>query len=56
LRRSVFFSVIVLAGQHSSILPSRIPAAVLPIGWLIFLVVPVLAARAARRRAGLKAK
>jgi hypothetical protein len=46
-----FFSVLVLAGPHSSILPSRIQPAVLLIGWLIFLVVPVLAARAAWRRA-----
>ena len=47
-----FFSVILLAGPHSSMLPSLIQPAVLALGWLIFLVGPLLAARAAWRRAG----
>jgi hypothetical protein len=41
----LFFSVWVLAGPHSSLLPSRIQPAVLVLGWLAFLVVPLWAAR-----------
>ena len=47
-----FFSVILLAGPHSSMLPSSIQPVVLALGWLIFLVGPLLAARAAWRRPG----
>lgn len=46
----IFFVVIVLAGPHSSMLPSAIQPAVLVIGWVVFLVCPVFVARFAWRR------
>ena len=46
-----FFAVIILAGPHSSMLPSIVQPAVLLTGWLIFLVTPVLLARAVWLRA-----
>jgi hypothetical protein len=46
-----FFVVMVLAGPHSSMLPSAIQPAVLVAGWMLFLVGPVLLARVAWRRA-----
>jgi hypothetical protein len=45
-----FFAAIVLAGPHSSMLPSAIQPAVLIAGWLVLLTAPVLVARAAYRR------
>ena len=46
-----FYAVIVLAGPHSSMLPSMIQPAVMLLGWIVFLVVPVFVARAVWRRA-----
>jgi len=46
-----FFAVLILAGPHSSMLPAVVQPAVLIAGWLVFLVTPVLLARAAWRRA-----
>jgi hypothetical protein len=46
-----FFVVMVLAGPHSSMLPSAIQPAVLVAGWIVFLVSPILLARVAWRRA-----
>jgi uncharacterized membrane protein len=45
-----FFAVIVLAGPHSSMLPSFIQPGVLLLGWLVLLTVPILIARAVWRR------
>ena len=46
-----FFAVIVLAGPHSSMLPSVVQPGVLLLGWLVFLIVPILIARRVWRRA-----
>ena len=46
-----FFVIMVLAGPHSSMLPSAIQPAVLVAGWMSVLVGPVLLARLAWRRA-----
>jgi hypothetical protein len=46
-----FYAVILLAGPHSSMLPSMIQPAVLLLGWIVFLVAPVFVARAVWRRA-----
>jgi hypothetical protein len=47
----VFFVVVlVLAGPHSSVLPSWMQLAVLVIGWLALLVAPVPVARAVLKR------
>jgi hypothetical protein len=40
-----FFVVIVLAGPHSSLLPGWLQPAVLVLGWLVLLLVPLLIAR-----------
>ena len=48
-----FFAVMVLAGPHSSLLPSFLQPLVLVLGWAIVLVVPVVVARAVWRRVGL---
>ncbi|HKY19755.1 MAG TPA: hypothetical protein VJM31_00935 [Vicinamibacterales bacterium] len=45
-----FFAVIFLAGPHSSLLPSAIQSVVLIVGWVAFLAVPILVARAVHRR------
>ena len=45
-----FIVTMVLAGPHSSILPSSLQPLVLALGWIVFLVCPVLAARAVWRR------
>ena len=45
-----FIVTMVLAGPHSSILPSWLQPLVLALGWMAFLVGPVLAARAVWRR------
>ena len=42
-----FYAVLILAGPHSSMLPSTIQPAVLIAGWLVVLVTPILLARAA---------
>jgi hypothetical protein len=47
-----FFAVLVLAGPHAGLLPSWLEPAVLGIGWLVVLVVPVIVARVAWRRIG----
>ena len=47
-----FFVTLVLAGPHSSMLPSAVQPAVLVLGWVVFLAAPILAARAAWRRTG----
>ena len=47
-----FFAAIVLAGPHSSILPSFLQPLVLVLGWAGVLVVPVVVARAVWRRVG----
>jgi hypothetical protein len=46
----IFFVAIVIAGPHSSMLPSAIQPAVLVIGWLVFLAGPVFVARSVWRR------
>jgi hypothetical protein len=45
-----YFGVILLAGPHSDILPDWLSPAILALGGLILLVVPVLLARAVWRR------
>ena len=45
-----FVVVIVLAGPHSSMLPSWIQPAVLVLGWVVLVVGPLLVARAVWRR------
>jgi hypothetical protein len=47
-----FFAAIVLAGPHSSILPSFLQPLVLVLGWASVLVVPVWVARVVWRRVG----
>ena len=47
-----FVAAVVLAGPHSSILPSFLQPLVLVLGWAIVLVVPVVVARAVWRRVG----
>jgi hypothetical protein len=41
----VFFIVLILAGPHSSMLPSAIQPAVLLGGWIVFLIAPLWIAR-----------
>lgn len=45
-----FFGTLILAGPHSSMLPSLIQPAVLLLGWVVFLAGPVLIARLVWRR------
>ena len=40
-----FFAVILLAGPHSSMLPSAVQPAVLLLGWAAWVVVPIYVAR-----------
>jgi hypothetical protein len=47
-----FVAVILLAGPHSSVLPALLQPVVLVFGWVVFLVAPVLIARAVWRRTG----
>jgi hypothetical protein len=47
-----FFVVVLLAGPHSSILPSAMQPAVWVLGWLVLLGLPVVAARRAWVRTG----
>lgn len=47
-----FFVTVLLAGPHSSMIPSWLQPPVWLLGWLVLLVVPILAARAAWRRTG----
>jgi hypothetical protein len=51
-----FFVVMVLAGPHSSLLPSWLQPAVLVAGWLALLVAPLVIARAVWRRIGSASK
>ncbi|HET9270241.1 MAG TPA: hypothetical protein VFO31_18825 [Vicinamibacterales bacterium] len=46
----VFFVTVLLAGPHSSMLPSAVQPAVWLLGWAAVLLVPVLVARMAWRR------
>lgn len=46
----VFVVVIVLAGPHAGLLPQWLEVVVIGAGWLLVLVVPVLAARWVWRR------
>jgi len=46
-----FFVTMVLAGPHSSMLPSFLQPVALVLGWLVFLLGPVWVARAVWRRA-----
>jgi hypothetical protein len=45
-----FFVTVLLAGPHSSMLPSVVQPAVLLLGWVVFLVAPLGAARLVWRR------
>lgn len=47
---AAFFGVLVLAGPHGGALPSFMQTPALLLGWVLVLVVPVLAARWAWRR------
>ena len=47
----LFFGAIILAGPHSSMLPSIVQPAVLGLCWLLFVIAPVWAARVAWVRA-----
>jgi hypothetical protein len=47
-----FVVAVVLAGPHSSMLPSVLQPAVLVLGWLTLLIVPLWVARLAWRRSG----
>jgi len=51
LAPACFFAVMVLAGPHSSVLPSSLQPPLLLLGWAILLVGPLLIARAVWRRA-----
>lgn len=48
---AAFFAVIVLAGPHGGLLPRSAETPVLALAWLAVIVVPVLVARLAWRRA-----
>lgn len=52
----IFVAVLVLAGPHSSMLPSAIQPVVLLLGWAIFLAAPVFVARWVWRRATLRVR
>lgn len=45
-----FFSVLIIAGPHSGMLPGWLEAVVLVLGWVLVLLVPALAARFVWRR------
>jgi hypothetical protein len=45
-----FVVTVVLAGPHSSMLPSLLQPAVLALGWLVLLLVPLWVARLVWRR------
>jgi hypothetical protein len=47
-----FFVDVLLAGPHSSMLPSAVQPVVLVLGWLVLLVAPILVARRIWRRTG----
>jgi molybdate transport system substrate-binding protein len=47
-----FFGAIILAGPHSSMLPSFMQPAVLVLFWIVFLAAPIMAARVVWRRLG----
>lgn len=46
----LFFAVMILAGPHSSMLPSRLQPAVMVLGWVALTVLPVMTARTMWRR------
>jgi len=45
-----FFGVILLAGPHSSVLPTPLQAPAMILGWALFFGTPVLVARTVWRR------
>jgi hypothetical protein len=45
-----FFAAVILAGPHSSVLPSIVQPVVLVLCWIVFLAVPLLVARRVWRR------
>ena len=45
-----FFAVLLLAGPHGGVLPSPLHTATLVLGWLVVVIVPILASRWAWRR------
>jgi hypothetical protein len=45
LAPAIFFAVILLAGPHSSMLPSVLQSVVVITGWIVFLAGPVWVAR-----------
>lgn len=47
-----FFGVMAVAGPHAGWLPEWMEAIVLAAGWMVVLVVPVVAARGVWRRLG----
>ena len=47
-----FFVVVLLAGPHSSMLPSAVQPAIWALGWLALLVLPIVVARRAWLRTG----
>ena len=56
LAPALFFAVMVVAGPHSSVLPSTLQPAVLLLGWMTLIVAPILIARAVWRRAAARRK
>jgi hypothetical protein len=44
------FAVLFLAGPHGGALPSSLHSATLVVGWLVVIIVPILAGRWAWRR------
>ena len=52
----LFLAVMVLAGPHSSVLPSMLQPAVVIGGWVTLIVAPILVARAVWRRTAARRK
>jgi hypothetical protein len=48
----LFFAVLVVAGPHSSVLPSVLQPVALLLGWAVLLGVPIWVARKVWRHAG----
>jgi hypothetical protein len=46
----MFFAVLILAGPHGSTVPSALQPAVLVVGWLVVVAVPLAVARWVWRR------
>lgn len=47
---AAWFLVLLLAGPHAGLLPSFLEVTIIVMAWLLVLLLPVLAARAAWRR------